>query len=194
MARTFDELGHSADSDLVIDEAVPPPSTPLHEPVFVAVDFEKECKRWRQVHDLPTGPGTNRVSEMGVSRLDTREISSIPPGTRASNWFRKIYSLHYRITEVPHDATPEGKAHNDYHSPWCQGHPGAFAFAKSRSISLDGMKRWFSDWLASCKDLHKKDGEEKRYIIFQPSQCSINVEIQKRYLRKHLPKIHRIIS
>ena len=61
-----------------------------HNVVFVCVDLEAF------EHDQ------RKITEIGVSTLDTLDIIKTPPGKGGENWMRFIRCRHFRITEAAH--------------------------------------------------------------------------------------------
>ena len=78
---------------LKLPDLVPtdPAPFPFHQDVvFVCVDVEA-YERDR-----------HKITEIGISTLDTRDLQSLPPGDRGGDWMKKIRARHFRITEYGH--------------------------------------------------------------------------------------------
>ncbi|MCJ1464932.1 hypothetical protein MMC07_003547 [Pseudocyphellaria aurata] len=73
-----------------IDVTKPVPN-PFHENViFISIDVES-YERDRKA-----------VTEIGVSTLDTNDLTDIPPGEGGVAWMKKIRSRHFRVRETSH--------------------------------------------------------------------------------------------
>ncbi|KAI1002368.1 hypothetical protein K3495_g5838 [Podosphaera aphanis] len=88
------EMGEEAsDDDLVIDTPeLFTPEKPIRfdqerSVVFISVDVEA----WER--------NPNMITELGFATLDTRDISTIPPGEGGKNWVKAIRPRHFRINE-----------------------------------------------------------------------------------------------
>ncbi|TKA64296.1 hypothetical protein B0A49_10747 [Cryomyces minteri] len=71
----------------------PAPYPFLSDAVLVAIDVEGNMVSGKRVKSH------HSVTEVGVSVLDTRDLVSLPPGTKACNWLEKIRSRHFYITK-----------------------------------------------------------------------------------------------
>lgn len=67
-----------------------------------------------------------KVTEIGVSTLDTMDLVDLSPGPHGENWFQKIRSRHFRIKEYTHLENRD----------FVHGCAGDFRFGKSEFISL----------------------------------------------------------
>ena len=67
-----------------------------------------------------------KVTEVGVSTLDTLDLVDIPPGEGGQNWIDQIRSRHFRVRERSHLVNKE----------FCGGDGNAFAFGNSEWVSL----------------------------------------------------------
>jgi hypothetical protein len=72
------------------DPEKPAPYDLESDVVFVCVDIEANER-------VPT-----QITEIGIATLDTRDIKSLVPGVRGTNWTNKIRARHFRINEYKH--------------------------------------------------------------------------------------------
>lgn len=107
MAREARRLAN--DHPPPIDPAAPPPYTFNAAPVLIAIDVESYERNPRQ------------ITEIGISTLDTLDLTDIPPSIFASPWRSHIRSRHIRIAEHAH-------LHN---TEFVVGDAGGFRFAPS---------------------------------------------------------------
>ncbi|MCJ1232177.1 hypothetical protein MMC14_000126 [Varicellaria rhodocarpa] len=71
-----------------------------------------------------------RITEIGISTLETVDLFEIPPGVNGKNWAAKVQSRHFRIQECAHLV-------NKKHVKGC---PDKFEFGKSEFIPLKDVK------------------------------------------------------
>ena len=71
-----------------------------------------------------------RITEIGISTLETVDLFGIPPGVNGKNWAAKVQSRHFRIQEYAHLV-------NKKHVKGC---PDKFEFGKSEFIPLKDVK------------------------------------------------------
>ncbi|KAI9837998.1 MAG: hypothetical protein M1819_006152 [Sarea resinae] len=74
----------------IIDVSRPAPHAPESAPVFIAIDVEA----YERDH--------KKITEIGVSQLDTHDLVALAPGPNGINWMSKIRSRHFRIREYAH--------------------------------------------------------------------------------------------
>ncbi|KAL1644945.1 hypothetical protein SLS58_004016 [Diplodia intermedia] len=96
-------------------------STPVLEPIFVAIDVEAYER------------ATSKVTEVGIATLDSRTLLS-PPAT-ASDWTNRIHTKHYIIEEHKHLINKR----------FVKGCPDKFQFGRSRHVPLSQMRSIFRD-------------------------------------------------
>jgi hypothetical protein len=83
--------------------------------VFICVDVES----YEKAH--------NKITEIGVATLDTRDLVGTAPGKDGEDWRVKIKARHFRIIE-----------HRRYiNHEFVQGHPDGFEFGESTFVSLE---------------------------------------------------------
>jgi len=73
---------------LVINDPAPCPFD--QDIVFVCVDVEA----YEKDH--------NKVTEIGISTVDTRDLKTTPPGEGGAEWMKKLRARHFRIAEHGH--------------------------------------------------------------------------------------------
>ncbi|OMP88579.1 hypothetical protein BK809_0005298 [Diplodia seriata] len=96
-------------------------STPVLEPIFVAIDVEAYERE------------TSKITEVGIAKLDSRTLPS-PPAT-ASDWTNKIHTQHYIIEEYQHLLNKR----------FVKGCPDKFQFGRSRIVPLLRMRSILRD-------------------------------------------------
>ena len=74
-------------SEVAEDFSRPAPFVRDLDVIFICVDVE-----WWEISPHP-------VTEIGVSILDTRDLTGVAPGPDGHGWFDKIRSRHFRIAE-----------------------------------------------------------------------------------------------
>jgi hypothetical protein len=82
--------------------------------VFVCVDVES----YERAH--------HKITEVGVSTLDTRDLIGVPPGPDGENWRSKIRARHFRIKDHTHLVNRE----------FVTGCPESFIFGTSTMVPL----------------------------------------------------------
>jgi hypothetical protein len=97
-----------------IDPTLPAPFDFDQSVVFVCVDVES----YERAH--------HKITEVGVSTLDTRDLVGVPPGPDGENWRNKIHTHHFRIKEHAHLVNRQ----------FVTGCPESFIFGKSTMVSL----------------------------------------------------------
>jgi hypothetical protein len=97
-----------------IDPYLPAPTAFDQSVVFVCVDIEA----YEKDH--------NKITEVGVATLDTRDLAGVAPGTDGEAWRGKIRARHFRINEYRH------LVNNQY----VTGKPNGFEFGVSTFVSL----------------------------------------------------------
>lgn len=85
-----------------------------HDPIFISIDLEWNERR------------RNEVTEVGISTLDTLDITNVAPGDGGKNWIRWIRSRHIRIKENAHVVNQN----------FVSGCPDRFDFGQSEFVSL----------------------------------------------------------
>ncbi|KAK2845290.1 hypothetical protein FQN49_005869 [Arthroderma sp. PD_2] len=70
-----------------LDVDDPAPFAFADEPIFICIDVESNEKHHEQ------------ITEIGVSTLDTLDLTALPPGEGGRNWMEKIRCRHFRISE-----------------------------------------------------------------------------------------------
>ena len=98
-----------------LDVAKPAPHIFESHPVIVCVDVEAYERDHR------------RITEIGVSTLDTLDLAGMPPGEGGRNWIAQIRSRHFRI---------RGREHLE-NKDFCLGDANNFQFGKSEWVDLD---------------------------------------------------------
>src|SRR5579862_437680 len=83
--------------------------------VFVAVDVES----FEHAH--------HKITEVGISMLDTLDLQEIAVGGRRNEWMTKIHSRHLRIREYAHLVNKR----------YVKGCPEKFHFGKSELVSIE---------------------------------------------------------
>lgn len=68
----------------------------------------------------------NKITEIGVSVLDTLDLAGVPPGKDGTNWHAKIRTRHLRVKENKHLENKE----------FVQGCANRFEFGQSEFVSL----------------------------------------------------------
>lgn len=125
--------------------------------VFVCVDVES----YERAH--------NKITEVGVATLDTRELLRVPPGQDGRNWRDLIHARHFRIKEHAHLVNHE----------FVSGHPDGFDFGTSTVVPLAEAPTHVATCFAPPFGAHPSNGvdsmvefmkhtdqHEKRNIIF----------------------------
>lgn len=125
--------------------------------VFVCVDVET----YERAH--------HKITEVGVATLDTRELSSIPPGKDGIDWRGLIRARHFRIKEHAHLVNSE----------FVSGHPDGFDFGTSTFVSLAEAPTHIAACFSPPFGAHQSNGakgildlmerldlDEKRNIVF----------------------------
>lgn len=96
------------------DHSQPPPNPFVHDVIIISIDLEAYEFAQR------------KITEIGISSLDTRHLAGIAPGDHGANWLPKIRSKHYLIEE--HLKLVNKK--------YVKGCPDKFGFGKSETIRL----------------------------------------------------------
>ncbi|KAL4926235.1 uncharacterized protein BDV17DRAFT_293660 [Aspergillus undulatus] len=176
--RTQCYLGLRADSSDLIDykwDQVPDPESPRlaadspvpypfwREPVFISVDVEVN----ERCH--------NRVTEVGISALDTRDIVGVAPGPKGENWQAQIQSRHLRVQEYEHHVN----------QLYVRGCPDKFEFGASELVSADNVPLSVQDFFASPSFFDGPDKKRRPLVL-----VGHNLESDIQYLR--LSGIHII--
>ncbi|KAF2640668.1 hypothetical protein P280DRAFT_469392 [Massarina eburnea CBS 473.64] len=97
-----------------IDNSVPVPFPFEKSVVFVCVDVES----YEKAHD--------KITEVGIATLDTRDLLGVPPGKDGETWRDKIHARHFRIQEYTHLVNKD----------FVSGCPERFDFGKSEFVKL----------------------------------------------------------
>jgi hypothetical protein len=98
-----------------LDLGKPAPHAFECNPVIVCVDFEAYERDNR------------RITEVGVSTLDTLDLVEIAPGEGGENWIKHIRSRHFRIWGREHLVNKD----------FCRGNASNFRFGTSEWVNLD---------------------------------------------------------
>ena len=98
-----------------LDTSKPAPYAFESDPVIVCVDVEAYERDHR------------KVTEIGVSTLDTLDLAGLALGDGGENWIAHIRSRHFRI---------RGREHLE-NKDFCQGNANNFQFGKSEWVTLD---------------------------------------------------------
>jgi hypothetical protein len=98
-----------------LDTSKPAPYAFESDPVIVCVDVEA----YERDH--------SKITEIGVSTLDTLDLAEIAPGDGGENWSAYIRSRHFRI---------RGREHLE-NKDFCPGNANNFQFGKSEWVTLD---------------------------------------------------------
>ncbi|KAF2483319.1 hypothetical protein BDY17DRAFT_145386 [Neohortaea acidophila] len=105
------------------DPQHPPSSLPEHPVIFVSVDFEAD-------------ETNQRITEMGITSLDTELLLGVEPGVDGIGWMNLAYSHHYLIAGTDNmlgDYTKRGK--------FSKSNPGGFIKGKTQERTLDEMRK-----------------------------------------------------
>ncbi|KAI9816462.1 MAG: hypothetical protein M1827_001594 [Pycnora praestabilis] len=123
---------HQAVTKVIPDaETLSPAAVNVDEPVnfpfdssvvFISVDVEA----YERDH--------HKITEIGISTLDTRDLKDIAPGDGGKNWHRNIRARHFRIIE-------HGHLHN---TEFVSGCADKFEFGQSEWISIKDAKQVLS--------------------------------------------------
>lgn len=114
------------------------------EPVFLCVDLEA----WEM--------DQSKVTEVGVSILDTRNLVGTDPGHNGSNWFRSIRTRHIIIQE--HKRYVNGR--------FVHGCPDKFNFGQSESVSLYKVSKLLNQIFDDpSPETKREQDQDKRKII-----------------------------
>jgi hypothetical protein len=108
------EAGQSPTVPDSIDPSLPAPFAFDSSVVFVCVDVES----YERAH--------NKITEVGVATLDTRDLAGVAPGLDGANWRSKIRARHFRITDHRHLVNSE----------FVSGCPDRFDFGQSTFVKL----------------------------------------------------------
>lgn len=98
-----------------IDPSMPAPFTFDRSVVFVCVDVES----YERAHD--------KITEIGIATLDTRDLDGLAPGNDGENWRLKVRARHFRIEQYKHLRNHE----------FVHGCPDRFDFGTSEFCSLE---------------------------------------------------------
>ena len=98
-----------------LDTSKPAPYLFENDPVIVCVDIEAYERDHR------------RITEIGISTLDTIDLAGIAPGEGGEHWITQIRSRHFRI---------RGREHLE-NRDFCPGNANSFQFGKSEWVNLD---------------------------------------------------------
>jgi hypothetical protein len=98
-----------------VDPSVPAPFTFDRSVVFVCVDVES----YEKAHD--------KITEVGVATLDTRDLEGVAPGKDGDNWRPKIRARHFRIEQYKHLVNRD----------FVHGCPDSFDFGTSEFVRLE---------------------------------------------------------
>jgi hypothetical protein len=88
LKKNFDELHQQ--KLLALNYKLPVPYPFESEVVFICFDVEA----YEKSHKL--------ITEVGISSLDTLDLSGVPPGPNGANWIGRIKSRHFRIKDHKH--------------------------------------------------------------------------------------------
>jgi hypothetical protein len=108
------EAGQPPTAPGAIDHSLPAPFAFDNSVVFVCVDVES----YERAH--------NKITEIGVATLDTRDLAGVAPGPDGANWRSKIRAQHFRITDHRHLVNSE----------FVSGCPDRFDFGESTFVKL----------------------------------------------------------
>ncbi|KAJ6004954.1 hypothetical protein N7540_012753 [Penicillium herquei] len=104
------------------------PGWDFHDhPVFVSIDCE-----W-----IERSPWT--LTEVGISLLDTYDLTNLPPGDYGENWKKRIRSYHFRVSEYESHVNQE----------FCLGCPDKFEWGQSYVIDYDQIGAAIDECLGS---------------------------------------------
>lgn len=73
----------------------------------------------------------DKITEIGVATLDTRELAGVEPGAKAGSWLSKIRTRHLRIREYKKLVNKR----------WIKGCPDKFNFGVSEFIQLNQARK-----------------------------------------------------
>jgi hypothetical protein len=106
-----------------IDISLPVPH-PFHtDAVLIAIDVEAwECDQ-------------SVITEVGLAVLDTRKLSSMPPGRNGESWFKLIEARHLRMMEYEHLVNEK----------YVRGNPLGFNFGTSEPASVHDVSYAMED-------------------------------------------------
>ncbi|OJD30347.1 qde-2-interacting protein [Diplodia corticola] len=123
---------------LGIDDNTDPPSqsTPLYDPIFIAVDVEA----WER--------DATKVTEVGIAVVDSRALLSTP--ATPLDWINQIRTQHIIIKE-----------HQSHvNSRFVRGCPDKFQFGQSKIVALDGMSGVFKSFFVQPDESAPQSGED----------------------------------
>ncbi|KAL4785654.1 hypothetical protein BJX76DRAFT_323866 [Aspergillus varians] len=146
---------------LAVDKPVPYPF--WREPIFISVDVEVNERCHTQ------------VTEVGISTLDTRDLTGIAPGPQGEEWQSHIRSRHLRVQEYKHHVN----------HLYVRGCPENFEFGTSEWVSSDGVSGMVQDSFAQPSFF---DGPDKTLRPLVLVGHSLDADIQ--YLQ--LANVHFI--
>ncbi|KAF2006054.1 hypothetical protein P154DRAFT_615962 [Amniculicola lignicola CBS 123094] len=161
----------------------------IHDPmvpsdcVFVVIDIE-----WAGT--LPKRDvNVNKITEIGLSFLDSRDVRDIKPGQQGRAWVKEVHGKHYRVNGTLAWKTDATDRHGS--SLWVGEH---FEFGNSTLIDRNDLA------VDVMNDLHIRDsrapaGEPQyRNIILVAHGWDGDARILKKQLNIHIEKIDTIIA
>lgn len=132
--------------------------------VFISVDIE-----WYERDQ-------NKITEIGISTLDTRDLHGVAPGLHGANWYTYVRHRHFRIAENSHLVNTE----------FVQGCPTAFQFGSSEFIRSADMPKVIASCFQppySAREGHRSDDEmyQTRTLVVVGHGVMTDIKM----LRKH---------
>lgn len=133
-------------------------SYPFHERVqFIALDIEWWDKDSRV------------LTEIGVSILDTDDITSLPPKEGAAGWFAAVKHRHLRVSEYEHIRN----------STYVSGDPTAFQYGKSESIKSEDIFQSLEE-VFSLVEQNKENTDSARKIVLVGHGIQGDIDVLKK--------------
>lgn len=128
--------------------------------IFISVDVES----FEFSHD--------KVTEVGISTIDTRDLRNVAPGPRGIDWRPLIRSRHFRISEYAHLINRR----------YVKGCPDAFDFGNSEFVPLRSLPKVIADCFKQPFSARSRQAvsREERNIVFVGHDAKTDIS----YLRK----------
>jgi hypothetical protein len=125
-----------------IDHSVPVPFTFDRSVVFVCVDVES----YEKAHD--------KITEVGVATLDTRDLEGVAPGKDGEGWRPKIRARHFRIEQYKHLINRD----------FVHGCPDRFDFGTSEFVRLEEAAAKVGTCFISPFCARSQEGAEDEFV------------------------------
>jgi hypothetical protein len=145
-----------------LDTRKPAPYAFENDPVIVCVDVEAYERDHR------------KITEIGVSTLDTLDLTGIAPGDGGENWIAYIRSRHFRIRGREHLVNKD----------FCPGDANNFQFGRSEWVNLDAAAEAVDqcfEYPFSAQFMHKEgDNIDRADLPASPSRKNAQIGPKKR--------------